>query len=253
MNIQCVIAIHLMRWLTNFYDFRFKWTATTAIGIHPYCIAMNTIHRHKHLKTYSTQEGRAKTLLLEKYTSHFIWKGSKGLINFYCVRGELETEQNCNILTPILMAITAFLSRSFGLLNRGLGGPTSLGHRHHSSIFYRQLIWTSRRQGYIIIWPPLFFLRASQFRIQITPSTVKVTPDLPISSTGCACYLHRCISHLTARPGQRSICNRRRQRSTEKQYGCNRKAQLASLLVSAFHQTGLDTRSMTRRSIIVGI
>ena len=24
-----------MRWLTNFYDFRFKWTATTAIGIHP--------------------------------------------------------------------------------------------------------------------------------------------------------------------------------------------------------------------------
>ena len=24
-----------MRWLTNFYDFTFKWTATTAIGIHP--------------------------------------------------------------------------------------------------------------------------------------------------------------------------------------------------------------------------
>ena len=25
----------LWRWLTNFYDFRFKWTATAAIGIHP--------------------------------------------------------------------------------------------------------------------------------------------------------------------------------------------------------------------------
>ena len=24
-----------MRWLTNFYDFRFKWIATAAIGIHP--------------------------------------------------------------------------------------------------------------------------------------------------------------------------------------------------------------------------
>ena len=24
-----------MRWLTNFYDFRFKWTTTVAIGIHP--------------------------------------------------------------------------------------------------------------------------------------------------------------------------------------------------------------------------
>ena len=30
---------------------------------------------------------------LEKYTTHFIQKG-------YCVRGELETEQNCNILNP---------------------------------------------------------------------------------------------------------------------------------------------------------
>ena len=30
-----VIARHLMRWLTNFYDFRFKWTATAGIGIHP--------------------------------------------------------------------------------------------------------------------------------------------------------------------------------------------------------------------------
>ena len=31
---QYVIDIHLMRWLTNFYDFRFKWTATVRIGIH---------------------------------------------------------------------------------------------------------------------------------------------------------------------------------------------------------------------------
>ena len=34
-KIQCVIVIHLMRWLTNFYDFRFKWTTTAAIRIHP--------------------------------------------------------------------------------------------------------------------------------------------------------------------------------------------------------------------------
>ena len=33
------------------------------------------------------------------------------------------------------MAITAFLSRSPGLLNRGPGGPASLGHVPHSSIF----------------------------------------------------------------------------------------------------------------------
>ena len=35
MKIQYVIAIHLMRWLTNYYNFRFKGTATAAIGIHP--------------------------------------------------------------------------------------------------------------------------------------------------------------------------------------------------------------------------
>ena len=35
LKIQYVIAIDLMRWLTNFYDFSFKWTATAAIGIHP--------------------------------------------------------------------------------------------------------------------------------------------------------------------------------------------------------------------------
>ena len=40
---------------------------------------------------------------------------------------ELEIEQNFNILTPTLLAITALLSRSLTLLNRGPGGPASLG------------------------------------------------------------------------------------------------------------------------------
>ena len=40
---------------------------------------------------------------------------------------ELETEQNCNILTPTLLAITTFLSRSLRRLNWGPGGPASLG------------------------------------------------------------------------------------------------------------------------------
>ena len=35
LKIQYVIAIHLMRWLINCYDFRFKSTATAGIGIHP--------------------------------------------------------------------------------------------------------------------------------------------------------------------------------------------------------------------------
>ena len=59
----------------------------------------------------------------------------KGYLRFYYVRGELETEQNYNILTPSFMTITVFLSRSPGLLNREAGGPASLGHGPHSSIF----------------------------------------------------------------------------------------------------------------------
>ena len=35
MKIQYVIAIHHMRWLSYFYDFRFNWTAIAGIGIHP--------------------------------------------------------------------------------------------------------------------------------------------------------------------------------------------------------------------------
>ena len=53
---------------------------------------------------------------------------------------ELETEQNCNILTPTLLAITAFLSRSPGLLNRGPGDPASLGYVPQSSISPTRLI-----------------------------------------------------------------------------------------------------------------
>ena len=34
LKIQYVIAIHPMRWMTYFYDIRFKSTATAAIGIH---------------------------------------------------------------------------------------------------------------------------------------------------------------------------------------------------------------------------
>ena len=60
------------------------------------------------------------TVLRKIYLSLYL----KGVV---CER-ELETDQNYNILTPTLLAITAFLFRSPGLLNRGPGGPASLGH-----------------------------------------------------------------------------------------------------------------------------
>ena len=126
------------------------------------------------------------------------------------------------------MAITAFLSRSPGLLNQGPGGPASLGYGPHSSIFsptdlnsncncsigslrapsarcwfsqphLLQLTRTSCRRGYIIVRRPLFFLRASQFRTQFNPSTVKVISWY--SSTGWTCYLHSCVSYFDSLVG----------------------------------------------------
>ena len=66
------------------------------------------------------------------------------------------------------MAITAFLSRSPGLLNRGPGAQP-LCDMFLIPASSLQLTWTSCRRGYIIIWRRLFFLRASQFRTQFNP------------------------------------------------------------------------------------
>ena len=113
----------------------------------------------------------------EKYTSHFIER-------VVCER-DLETEQRLqHIEPPTLQAITAFLSRSPGLLNlcwdMVLIPASSL-----------QLMWTSCRWGYIIIWhPPTSCKRHNSHLIQ--PLESQGHPL--ISSTGCTCYLHRCIS-----------------------------------------------------------
>ena len=126
---------------------------------------------------------------------------------------DLDTEQNCNILTPTLMAITAFLSRSSGIFNRGPGDPAYLGHVSHSSIFSPnglisngldlQLIWspadlTSWAPSYIIVRLPPSSCRRHKSH-SFNPSTVKVI--FWYSSTGCTCYLHRCISYFDSLAG----------------------------------------------------
>ena len=110
---------------------------------------------------------------------------------------ELVTEQNCNILTPTLMAITVFLSCSPGLLNLGPGGPASLGHVPHSSIFL-PTDWTSCAPSYIIVRrPPSSCGRHKSH--SFNPSTVKVI--FWYSSTGCTCFLHRCVSYFDSPAG----------------------------------------------------
>ena len=123
---------------------------------------------------------------------------------------ELETEQNCNILTTTLLAITAFLSRSPLLLNRGPGGPASLG----ASFLYHILSPTRLIPNWLNFLctelynssTSTFFLWASQFRTHSTCPRSRLwypdisRPDAPVIYTGT-------FPILTARPGRRSIYN----------------------------------------------
>ena len=111
---------------------------------------------------------------------------------------EVETEQNCNLLTSTLMSKTTFLSRSPGLLNRGPGGPAALG----AGFLYRilsptrlfpDLLISYLHPGYIIVQHPLSSCGRHKSHL-FNPSTVKVI--FWYSSTGCTCYLHRCISYF---------------------------------------------------------
>ena len=123
---------------------------------------------------------------LEKYTSHFTERVRKGYEGYYCVRGEWETEQNCNILTPTFMAITAFLSRSPGLLNRGPGDPASAG----TWFSFQHLLSTDVNflsPGLYYNLTSTYFLRASQFALNSTPRQSRsplisryLRPDAPV-------------------------------------------------------------------------
>ena len=113
---------------------------------------------------------------LEKYTSHFIWKGSKGLRKVLSVRGELETEQNCNILTPQLFWLQQhFFPVLQGCSTGGLGAQPLLGHGSHSSIFSPTDLNFLSPGLYNNFYVHLL-LASVTIRTQFNPSTVKVVP-----------------------------------------------------------------------------
>ena len=68
------------------------------------------------------------------------------------MRGALEAEQDCNILTPILMAITAFLSVLLGCSTGALGAQP-LWNMFLIPASSLQLIWTSTAQSRVLRAP----------------------------------------------------------------------------------------------------
>ena len=133
---------------------------------------------------------------LEKYTSHFIWKG--------CVWEGVGDRTELQHTDPHSYGHNSVSFPFSWAAQPGVWGPSLSGicssFQHLLSNWSElQLIWTSCYQGYIIIWRTLFFLRASQLHTQFNPSTVKVISWY--SSTGCTCYLLRCISYFDSLAG----------------------------------------------------
>ena len=142
------------------------------------------IYMQKHIQ-HNKDERRQSSL--EKYTSHFIER-------VVCER-ELETEQKLQHIDP---HSSGYHSLSFPFswaAQPGAWGPSLSG----TWFSFQHLSPTDLN----FLSPGLYnyFLQASQFRTQFNPSTVKVAPDLLISSTGCTCYLHRCISSFDSLAG----------------------------------------------------
>ena len=131
---------------------------------------------------------------LEKYTSHFIER----VVSERWVGDWTELQH----MTPPNSSGYNGISFPFSWAAQP-GVQPLLGHGSHSSIFFpTDLNFLSLE----LIWHlPTSCERHNSHLIQ--PVDSQAYP--PISSTGCTCYLHWCIFHLTARPGRRSICNTR--------------------------------------------
>ena len=116
------------------------------------------------------------------YHSHFIRNGTKGLRKGYCVRGELETEQSCNILTPSSSGYSSTSFSSCGGSSTGdPEGPSSLlGLVHTTSNCNKltpnsdlQLTRTSCSTELYKCLPSTCFYER-RINTQFNPSTVKV-------------------------------------------------------------------------------
>ena len=156
---------------------------------------------------------------LEKYTSHTLFskgfrKGCKRVDVGYVWEVSWRRRETATYWPQVPPTISALLPHSAGLLNRGPVGPIHLSGAG-SNIGILSPTGTATRT------PTATATRCLELTLQLTqavpgtwlynclPSTCFLWAyasttstgqgDILTSSTGCTCYLHRCISWLTAR------------------------------------------------------
>ena len=117
MKIQYVMAIHLLRWLTNFYDFSFKWTATAAIGIHTECQSW----------WISQMQSKREDTLDERYAIKFCFKLGENATETY---GMLQTafRPSCMNRHEFLSGIGRKAGSLWGMM-RSVGGVRKSVHQ----------------------------------------------------------------------------------------------------------------------------
>ena len=155
---------------------------------------------------------------LEKYTSHFIWKGLKGLLKillrerwvgdwtelqyidpnsyghnsvsfpFSCSTGVLGAQPLWDMVLIPASSLQLTWGSELQLLNRGSWGPPLLG----AGSLYSILSPTNSNFLCTVLY---YCFTPTQFNL----STVKVIPLIP--STGYTCYLHWCISYFDSSAG----------------------------------------------------
>ena len=104
----------------------------------------------------------------EKYTSHFIWKGSKKVTQGFIVRGSWRPNRTATYWPPLLWPSVLCLSRSLGLLNRRPGGPLRWVLAF-STRSYHQRVW-SPNWSPNSHWLPVFTeLYNSSIALSISP------------------------------------------------------------------------------------
>ena len=116
---------------------------------------------------------------LEKYTSHFIWKGSKGLRKVLSVRGEMETEQNCNILTPTNSSVYSSISFPFSWAAQpGSWGPSPCWDMFLIPSIFSPTDLDFLSPGLYNNLMPTYFLWASEFTLNSTLQQSRLSPDI---------------------------------------------------------------------------
>ena len=220
-----VTSLHKLQDPKNSTPIHIPWLQCLVYNIHDLCIFCNLqqLYSHEHYTyTYICMQKHNDAMKtsgyrsLAKYNSHFIifycvweWVGDWTELQHMAIRVGVNNSVSFpfswaaqpGAWGPSLSGTWSSFQHLLSNSNCSVEGPESPLHwvLVLSTASYFQLTWTSCRRGYIIIWRPLFFLRASQFRTRFIHSTVKFMSWY--SSTGCTCYLHRCIFYFDSSAG----------------------------------------------------